>query len=153
MLPPIKLEPFTLCLFGPNWTLEAIYATISLAFDSCAFITTVVSAYMSLPPSARKLGSTGVMRTVMQDATIYFVMIFTSHLIFTFSIFLQRVCHITSCLGHDWPNLTHRTFFLVTASLEVNTCGVSSFRIHPLSGFINERLTSPLQGNHLVRAT
>ena len=98
-LPPIKLKPFYLCFPGPNLRYESVYTSIALAFDSCAFITIVVSAYISLPLVVRKLGSTGVIRMLMQDATIYFGLIFTSHLIFVMFIFLERVCPHRLVLG------------------------------------------------------
>ncbi|KAF9643936.1 hypothetical protein BDM02DRAFT_3191066 [Thelephora ganbajun] len=90
-LPEIKLEPFYICLFASNIRLESAYTSVSLAFDSCAFITIVVFAYRSLSPSSVKnFRFTGVVRTVVQDATIYFAVIFSSHLILTMFIFFAR---------------------------------------------------------------
>ena len=92
-LPEIKLEPYYICLFASNIKLESAYTSMSLSFDFCAFIVIVVFAYRSLSPSSvKKLKLTGVVGTVLRDATFYFAMIFTLHLILTIFIFFARVC-------------------------------------------------------------
>ena len=99
-LPDIKLEPFYICLFSPNIRLESICMVLSLVFDTCAFIAIVVSAYKSLPPSsAKNLIFTGVVGTVVQDATIYFGLIFTSQFTVTMFCFFARVCCVTISFG------------------------------------------------------
>jgi len=99
-IPGIKLDSIYICLFASNIRLESAYMALSLAFDSCAFITIVVSAYRSLPPSSgKKFRFTGVVRTVVRDATIYFAVIFTSHLILTMFIFFARVRRIMTPFG------------------------------------------------------
>jgi len=90
--PEIKLEPYYICLIASNIKLESAYTSMSLSFDFCAFITIVVFAYRSLPPSSvKQLKFTGVVGTVLRDATIYFAMIFTLHLTLMVFIFFARV--------------------------------------------------------------
>ena len=73
--------------------MEAAYVSLSLAFDSCAFVVIVVSAFKTLPPSReKKFNFTGIAGILIQDAVIYFAMIFTSHLTLTMFIFFERVC-------------------------------------------------------------
>lgn len=99
-LPEIKLEPFYVCVFASTAGLESAYTLLSLAFDSCAFIIIMVSAYRSLPPSSvRDIRLTGVVGTVVRDATIYFTLIFTSHLVLTIFIFFARVCRDAFSFG------------------------------------------------------
>ena len=94
-LPEIKLEPYYMCLFASNMKLESAYTSMLLSFDFCGFVAIVVFAYRSLSPSSLKqLKFRGLVGTVLRDATIYFAMIFTLHLILTMFIFLARVCQI-----------------------------------------------------------
>ena len=112
--PEIKLDPFYICFFASNIRHESAYMLLSLAFDFCAFVTIVVSAYRSLPPSSgNKLRFTGVIGTVLRDATIYFAMIFTSHLTLTMFIFFARVCPIMISFGMCNRLSLSRFFFLV----------------------------------------
>ena len=89
----IKLEAFYACVFASDIRPESAYTLLSVAFDLCAFVAIVVWAYKSqLPSPGGKFRFTGIIRTVVQDATIYFAVIFTSHLILTMFIFFARVC-------------------------------------------------------------
>lgn len=86
---------------------------LSLLFDSCAFIAIVVSAYKSLPAvSAKNLVSTGVVGTVVKDATIYFILIFTSHVIGTLFCFLFSVSLSFLTIPSGVPHLVLRIVFL-----------------------------------------
>lgn len=82
-----------MCMFASNIRLESAYTSFSLAFDFCAFIAIVVAAYSSRTPSLEnKFRLNGIVRTVVQDATIYFAVIFSSHLTLAMFIFFARVC-------------------------------------------------------------
>ena len=99
--PEIKLEAFYACSFASNIKLESAYLSLSLAFDSCAFIAIVASAYRFQRHSlVGALRFTGIIGTVVQDATIYFVVIFTSHLTLTMFAFFVRVIVASSRLGY-----------------------------------------------------
>ena len=79
-------------MFALNVPFESAYTSLSLAFDSCAFAVIVVSAFKALPPlREKKFKLTGIVGTLIQDATIYYAMIFTSHLTLTMFIFFARV--------------------------------------------------------------
>ena len=92
-LPGVEPVSFYICLSSSDAKLETAYTTLSLAFDICAFIAIVVSAckYHSRLPG-EKFRLTGVVRTVVQDSTIYFAFIFTPHLTLTMYAFLAKVC-------------------------------------------------------------
>jgi len=101
---------------------------LSLIFDSCAFIAIVVSAYKSLPPSsAKNLIFTGVVGTVVQDATIYFGLIFTSQFTVTMFSFFIRVCGVMVSFRVS-DNLLRSSVFVMTGQLEVIGWSVSPFR-------------------------
>jgi hypothetical protein len=92
-LPEIKIQPYYICMFASNIRLESAYTSLSLAFDFCAFIAIVASAYkfqFLSPGEGFRL--TGVIGTVVRDSTVYFTVIFTSHLTLTMFIFFARVC-------------------------------------------------------------
>ena len=113
-LPEIRLEALYICLFNPDFKLESTCMLLSLIFDSCAFIAIVVSAYKSLPPSsAKNLIFTGVVGTVVQDATIYFGLIFTSQLTVTMFSFFIRVSTVTTSFGVS-NNLLRPCVFAMT---------------------------------------
>ena len=111
-------------MFASGIQMESAYVSLSLGFDSCAFVVIVVSAYKTLPPSREnKFKLTGIVGTLIQDATIYFVMIFTSHLILAMFVFFARVC-----LCSDFFERCHRALqasILRTENLEVDTLTVS----------------------------
>ena len=72
--------------------MESAYVSLSLAFDSCAFVVIVVSAFKTLPPSREnRFRFTGIVGTLIQDATVYFAMIFTSHLTLAMFVFFASV--------------------------------------------------------------
>ena len=99
-LPDIKFDPFYICLFTSNPKLELAYTSLSLAFDFCAFITVVVSVYRAMPASlAKDLMFTGVIGAVVQGATVYFALVFTSQLTLTMFVLFGRVCRIEISFG------------------------------------------------------
>ena len=81
-----------MCLFATTSGVESAYTSMLLSFDLCGFVAIVAFAYRSLPPSSvKQLKFSGIVGTVLRDATIYFAMIFTLHLILTVFIFSARV--------------------------------------------------------------
>ena len=112
-------------MFASGIQLESAYVSLSLAFDSCAFVVIVVSAYKTLPPSREnKFKLTGIVGTLIQDATIYFVMIFTSHLTLTMFIFSARVCCV-AIFFITCHRVLQAPIFLQTGNLEADTLNVS----------------------------
>ena len=100
-------------MFASGIQLESAYVSLSLAFDSCAFVVIVVSAFRTLPPSREnKFKLTGIVRTLIQDATIYFVIIFTSHLSLAMFVFFARVSLCSDLFHIVSPRLT--SFDLLT---------------------------------------
>ena len=100
-------------MFASGIQLESAYVSLSLAFDSCAFVVIVVSAFKTLPPSREnKFKLTGIVRTLIQDATIYFVIIFTSHLSLAMFVFFARVSLCSDLFHIVSPRLT--SFDLLT---------------------------------------
>ena len=152
-LPDIKLDPFYVCSFTTNAKLGSAYTSLSLVFDFCAFITVVVSAYTSLslvfdfcafitvvvsayksmPASlARDFMFTGVIGAVVQGATIYFALVFTSQFVLTMFVLFGRVCLIAISFGIcDCFLYTMRLLLMTTGKLEVGDRTVSWFRMHP----------------------
>ena len=124
-VPDIKLDAYLICLFASNVQMESAYVSLSLGFDSCAFAVIVVSAFKTRPPSREnKFKLTGIVGTLVQDATIYFVMIFTSHLTLTMFIFSARVC-CAAIFFITCHRVLQAPIFLQTGNLEANTRIVS----------------------------
>ena len=87
-------------MFTSDPILESVYTSLSLAFDFLAFVTVVVSAYRSLPyASVRQLMFAGIIGTVVQDAIVYFALIFASHLTLAMFIFFAKVRYIAVSFG------------------------------------------------------
>ena len=87
--------------------------SLSLGFDSCAFVVIVVSAFKTLPPSTeKKFRLTGIVGALIRDATTYFAMIFTSHLSLAMFVFFARVSLCSDLFHNVSPRLT--SFYLLT---------------------------------------
>lgn len=111
-MPPIPLEPFQLCVFARHRPIEIAYTSISLFFgkpthafyvyiislgshkvsDLAAFTVIIVFGVTGgLNSSAMSMSRSGIVKTIVQDASIYFVVIFTSHLVFVLTLVFARV--------------------------------------------------------------
>ncbi|KAF9780868.1 hypothetical protein BJ322DRAFT_285988 [Thelephora terrestris] len=75
--PQIPLDAYHLCVFGQHRTLEIAYIGISLLYDFLAFSLTVFFISRS-KKGGHKLSI--MLRTIVEDATRYFLFIFTSHI-------------------------------------------------------------------------
>ena len=126
-LPDIKLDPFYICAFTTSAKLGSAYTSLLLAFDFCAFVAVVVSAYRSMPASlAKDLMFTGVIGAVVQGATVYFALVFTSELVLAMFIFFGRVCRIAILFGRCDRFLRILCFLLIMiGQLEVDERTVS----------------------------
>lgn len=78
-----KLSLNYTCTITLNLKLELVYFALSLFFDFTAFIVIVIFALRSMPhfPGLRTPLLSRVIRTVVQDATLYFAVMFTSQFI------------------------------------------------------------------------
>ncbi|KAF9789643.1 hypothetical protein BJ322DRAFT_1178306 [Thelephora terrestris] len=86
-LPPIPFDAYRLCVFIQHRTLEIVYTGISLFYDSLAFLLILFLARRS------KMGGlefTGILATIVEDATLYFLVIFTSHFVLEMTLALGR---------------------------------------------------------------
>jgi len=79
-----KLSLNYTCTITININIELVYFSLSLFFDFAAFVATIVFAFRSTPqfPGFRANHLPDVLRTVVQDATLYFGVMFTSQLVF-----------------------------------------------------------------------
>ncbi|KAF9790731.1 hypothetical protein BJ322DRAFT_1104380 [Thelephora terrestris] len=75
-LPPIPLDAYRLCLFVRHRTLEVVYTGISLLYDLLAFLLTIILARRS---KTSGLQIPTILKIIAEDATRYFLVIFTSH--------------------------------------------------------------------------
>ncbi|KAF9780549.1 hypothetical protein BJ322DRAFT_1112540 [Thelephora terrestris] len=87
-LPPIHLMAYQLCIFTRHRKVEMAYTAMSLAYDFLAFLVIVALA----------VGSTNggfkmphILRTIVRDSTVYFLIIFTSHLVLEMTLLLARL--------------------------------------------------------------
>ncbi|KAF9789668.1 hypothetical protein BJ322DRAFT_550952 [Thelephora terrestris] len=92
VLPPIPLDAFRLCVFARHRPIEIGYTSISLFFDSAAFFVIFSSGLRTgLGSSSVSSSRPSLVHTIVHDATIYFFVIFTSHLIFLSTLIFERV--------------------------------------------------------------
>ena len=106
--------------------MELAYTSLSLAFDSLAFITVVVSAYRSIPsPSVKQLLFSGIVGMVVQDAIIYFALIFASHLTLAMFMYFARVRYTAVSFGTCNSFLPILRFLVIEKPSGITTCTVS----------------------------
>lgn len=108
VLPPIHLTAYQLCVFTRHRKVEIAYTAISLFYGPPFFlsfrrvsfqltrVTTDFSAFVVIIVLAAKSGirgfrMPGILRTIVQDATIYFLVIFTSHFVLEMTLLVARV--------------------------------------------------------------
>ncbi|KAF9789637.1 hypothetical protein BJ322DRAFT_1178256 [Thelephora terrestris] len=85
-LPQIPLDAYHLCVFNRHRNIEVAYTSLSLVYDSLAF-----SLVMYL---ARKLRAPGgapmILDIIAKDATWYFLVVFSSHLVLVLTLNFAR---------------------------------------------------------------
>jgi len=84
--PPIPLDTFQLCIFQRWRPGETASTVLSLVYDSLAFFIIVFSSKRRDP--GRAYGVPNLLDRIVKDATMYFLVIFTSHLLLIFFEFL-----------------------------------------------------------------
>lgn len=84
---PIPLDAYHICAWAPHRGLEIVYAAISLTYDSLAFLLTI---YFVARSKKAGLKISNVLRTIVEDATLYFLFIFTTHLVLMGALIFGR---------------------------------------------------------------
>lgn len=85
--PPIPLPAYHLCLFTRHQKEELAHTAFTLAYDFLAFLVIVV---LGIKSSTRGYKMPYILRIIVQDATAYFLVIFTSHLILEITMLSVR---------------------------------------------------------------
>ncbi|KAF9789657.1 hypothetical protein BJ322DRAFT_1018258 [Thelephora terrestris] len=85
--PPIPLDAFQICIFTQNRSLEIAYTALSLSFDFLAFSLIILLAVTMRAPG---LKVRSILETIAEDATKYFLIIFTSHLVVEVTLNLEQ---------------------------------------------------------------
>jgi len=86
-LPPIHLMAYQLCVFTTHPKLGLAFTAISLLYDSLTFLAIVVHAVRS---GFENVKMSRILRTIVQDTTIYFMVIFTYHFVLWMTLLLER---------------------------------------------------------------
>ncbi|KAF9644217.1 hypothetical protein BDM02DRAFT_3263685 [Thelephora ganbajun] len=85
--PPIPLDAYRICIFVRHRPLEIGFTTISLLYDFLAFALII---YLVARSNVYKFPIPSLLRTIAQDATLYFLVIFTSHLVLELTLLFAR---------------------------------------------------------------
>lgn len=85
--PPIHLMAYHFCIFGGYRKMEIAYVAISLFYDIVAFSVVV---FFTRSEARKGPGMTRIVRTIVRDATLYFLVIFTSHVVLVLNMLLAR---------------------------------------------------------------
>ncbi|KAF9780550.1 hypothetical protein BJ322DRAFT_299363 [Thelephora terrestris] len=85
--PPINLPEYRLCLFTRHPKVEIAYTAMSLIYDVLAF---VVIAVLAVRSAGRDFNMPHLLRAIVQDSTVYFLVIFTSHFVLELMLLLAR---------------------------------------------------------------
>lgn len=86
-IPPIPYDAYHLCLFVPHRNLELAFICISLFYDFCAFLLTV---FFVVRARTARFKFPTIWGVLLEDATRYFLVIFTSHFVLVMFLNLGR---------------------------------------------------------------
>ncbi|KAF9645627.1 hypothetical protein BDM02DRAFT_3189531 [Thelephora ganbajun] len=107
-IPGIPLQAYDPCVFTRSPHLELAYMSLSLFFDAMVFSVIVYVSLrtgLSLPG-----GQPSILRTIFEDSTVYFLVIFSSHLLSLIVLLATRPSlQLLPSLGN---NVYGRTFIL-----------------------------------------
>ncbi|KAF9645636.1 hypothetical protein BDM02DRAFT_485251 [Thelephora ganbajun] len=87
-MPGIPLQAYNLCIFTRSPRFELAYMSLSLFFDAMVFSVIVYVSLrtgLSLPG-----GQPSILRTIFEDSTVYFLVIFSSHLLSLIMLLVTR---------------------------------------------------------------
>lgn len=85
--PPVPLTAYRLCVTARHWDWEVVYTGISLCHDILAFLVVVYFIKSGIPKDFRM---SHLLQTVLRDTTIYFMVIFTSHLVLELTLLFAK---------------------------------------------------------------
>lgn len=117
----VYLAAYRLCTEEGNWGIAIAYTAVALCYDILMFLV-VVSLVVSRALNGFKMSH--ILRTIVQDTSLYFLMIFTSHVVFEISLLLVRpslrllpglgsyVCVLTTSTGCLPECLRRATLFI-----------------------------------------
>lgn len=86
-LPPIPIDAYHLCIVPRHRTMETAYTSISLLYDFFAFSLTIFLATRTMEPGVK---IPMILKTIVEGATLYFLVIFTSHLLLEMTLLFGR---------------------------------------------------------------
>ncbi|KAF9644213.1 hypothetical protein BDM02DRAFT_1059665 [Thelephora ganbajun] len=84
---PIPLDAYRICILARRGPLEVGFTTISLLYDFLAFALII---YLVARSNVYKSPIPSLLWTIAQDATLYFLVIFTSHLVLELTLLFGR---------------------------------------------------------------
>jgi len=91
VIPPIPLDAYHLCIFIRHRPLELAFTATSLLFDSLAFFLIIfLAARSSREAAGFRMKIPTMLQNIATDATRYFLVIFTSHLVFVLIMVFAR---------------------------------------------------------------
>lgn len=91
VIPPIPLDAYHLCIFIRHRKLEIGFTGISLLYDSLAFsLILFLASRSSRERVGIKLKVPSILQSIAEDATRYFLVIFTSHFVLMMTLVLAR---------------------------------------------------------------
>jgi len=78
-MPPMPLPVYMMCVFTGPWYAQFTFPIMSLLYDLLAFS---VIVYLVVRSNVKKVPIPSLLKIIARDATCYFLVIFTSHLVF-----------------------------------------------------------------------
>jgi len=75
---PVPLPVYMMCVFTGPWFAQVAFPIMSLTYDLLAFS---VIVYLVVRSNVNKAPISSLFKTIAQDATYYFLVIFTSHFV------------------------------------------------------------------------
>jgi len=97
-LPDLPFDEYQFCIFQPWLTGEIVYTTLSVVYDVLAFLVVVYSARNRGP--AHALGAPSLFGKIVQGATMYFLVIFTGHIMSFLEFFAPPSVQIIPASGN-----------------------------------------------------
>jgi len=89
-LPLIPLQAYDLCIFSRSPRFELVYMSLSLFFDAMAFSVIVFVSFGFKAGLSSQGGRPSIIRTIVEDSTLYFLVIFSSHLVSFLMLLVAR---------------------------------------------------------------
>lgn len=99
-LPPLNLDSYRVCIFQLPISVTVLYTSLSLGFDLAAFLIVLVQTRV-LKKQYRDPNITTIADTVTRDTEVYFLLIFSSHLLLVLMmIFMKQLLHFLPAVGN-----------------------------------------------------